>query len=356
MQANMKLKSDKCVMAQTELEYLGHYIGPSGIRPNDKKCAVVRSYPQPKNVREVRQFLGMATYYKKFIKDFAQKSAPLYKLTRPSSRFEWNEECENAFQSLKQALTSPPILRYPDYSKPFFLVTDASTEALSCILSQKDDENREYVICYGGRALKDREKRYHICELELLSIVYGLSYYKHILYSAKIYVVTDCRALQFLKTAPIKGRIARWGFILASHDYSVIYRPGKLNASADALSRRPYPPYRENDEDAALEDNPNMPFMGANLHPPVDTILDQVKLAAEQKVDPNYRDIIEYIQTKSLPDSDSAARRVIISSDLYHVDPRGVLYHTPTTEHSKRLDVGLQIAVPQNRIREILYA
>ena len=155
----------------------------------------------------------MTGYYRRFIKDYAAISRPLQLLTRKQAKLQWSPECQITFAALKTLLINPPISHYPDFSKPFILYTDASGAAIGCTVSLKDDTGADCAICYAGRALEVGEQQYHISEQELLAIFYGQSYFKHYMCSSKVTVVTDCSVLQHLKTAPLRGRIARWALV-----------------------------------------------------------------------------------------------------------------------------------------------
>lgn len=382
IQHNMKLKSDKCVFCRIELEYLGHDITTKGIKCSQKKIDAIQSFPVPTKVREIRQILGMTGYYRRFIKDYAKITRPLQLLTKKGAQLKWTPECQSAFDTLKMEMTNPPILQFPDYSKDFRLYTDASKDAIACVLSQKDENNQDRVICYAGRALKDREMRHHISEQEHMAVVYGLSYFKHYLYNSKVTVITDCSALQYLKTAPLRGRIARWALILSSFDYNVVFRKGSLN-HVDALSRREYQPYREELENQAFTDQPNLPFLGAiigRLNDQINTnsenepltaradvynalqpqaanensLIDQHKLAEEQYLDPAYTDIIDYLEIDYLPSENSQAQTTMVNSEFYYLGSlAGVLYRIPKL-NSRKSDTPVQLAVPRSRVQEIL--
>jgi len=146
--AGLKVKVSKCQFAQREVRYLGHIVSAEGIRPDPAKLDAVVTYPVPKDVGELRRFLGLANYYRRYVKDYSQTAEPLHKLTRKTaSGFQWNEICQQAFELLKEHLVSPPILAYPQFDRPFILYTDASEGAIGAVLSQMED-GRERVIAY----------------------------------------------------------------------------------------------------------------------------------------------------------------------------------------------------------------
>ena len=249
-EAGLKLKPSKCYFAATTVTYLGHNFSKEGVSVDTSKTECVASFPIPKNCTDVRSFLGLATYYKKFVKGFSHISAPLYKLLGESTKFEFTEERKTAFEKLKQALVTTPILRYPDFDKEFFLYCDSSDYSIGYILGQKDDEGREVDIHDGGCALRPAEINYPITHKEGLALVESIKYYHIYLIGRKFTVLTDHQALKSLPTnKDVSGRLARWAIHLQGYDFDIVYKPGKKNGKADALSRRTYPLTPEPKED-----------------------------------------------------------------------------------------------------------
>ena len=176
-EAGLKLQPSKCHFAAKKVTYLGHNFSKEGVSVDISKTECVASFPIRMNRTDVRSFLGLATYYKRLVKGFSHIAAPLYKLLGESTKFEFTEECKTAFENLKQALVTAPILRYPDFDKEFFLYCDSFVYSIGYILGQKDDEGREVVIHYGGRALRPPEINYPITHKEGLALVEGIKYY-----------------------------------------------------------------------------------------------------------------------------------------------------------------------------------
>lgn len=170
-QAGLKLQPSKCVFGAPSVKYLGHVIDKEGVHVDHQKTKVVDNFPTPSNTSEVKGFLGLCNYYRRFIQGFAEIAAPLTQLLKKNSPFVWSDECNKAFLQLKHGLTTAPILAYPNMDRPFVLYTDASGSAIGYILGQIDDQNRERVIAYGGRALKDNEKKWSISERECFALV-----------------------------------------------------------------------------------------------------------------------------------------------------------------------------------------
>ena len=241
-EAGLKLKPSKCHFAAKKITYLGHNFSKEGVSVDTSKTGCVASFPIPKNRTDVRSFLGLATYYKRFVKGFSHIAAPLYKLLGESTKFEFTEECKTAFEKLKQALVAAPILRYPDFDKEFFLDCDSSDYSIGYILGQKDNEGREIVIHYGGCALRPAEINYPITHKEGLALVEGIKYYHIYLIGRKFTVFTDHQALKSLpRNKDVSGKLARWTIHLQGYDFDIVYKPGKKHGNADALSRRTYP-------------------------------------------------------------------------------------------------------------------
>lgn len=239
-QAMMFLKPRKCYFCRTELHFLGHILTKEGVHTDPQKVASVQNSPRPTSTTELRAFLGMTGYYRRFIKDYAHIAAPLTSRTSPYVRFNWDEECEHAWQELKERLVSAPVLRFPDFERPFLLHTDASDIAIGGVLAQLDDDGAEYVVAYGSRKLNPAEKRYPVHERECLSVIHWIKAYRPYLFGHPFTVFTDCGALQWLRTIKDPtGRLARWTMALERFDYELKHRPGQQNANADALSRPP---------------------------------------------------------------------------------------------------------------------
>jgi len=191
------------------------------------------------NTIQVRSFVGLASYYRKFVQDFAKKAALLNRLTQKNHKFEWNDETQNSFEELKQALTEPPILALPTDDDLFILDTDASNESIGAVLSQRQSGD-ERVIAYASRILNRNEKNYCVTRKELLAVIYFLRHFKQYLLGRRFTVRTDYAALTWLRKTPDPiGQQARWVEQLEEYEFVIEHRPGVRHASADALSRRP---------------------------------------------------------------------------------------------------------------------
>ena len=242
-EAGLRLSPSKCFFAQRQIRYLGHILSKEGVLPDSSKFDRVRNLPVPRNETDVKSVLGLFNFYKKFVQGYSKICAPLFGLLQKDKPFLWNESCQNAFDTLKNALINAPVLAYPDMNRGFSLSCDASRSGLGYILGQVGEDNLEHVIAYGGRALRKPEKNYTVTELECLAIVEGIKEYRTYLSSGKFTVYTDHKALKYLqslKTSNPQGRLARWSMELQEFDFDVEFRKGVNNQNADALSRLPF--------------------------------------------------------------------------------------------------------------------
>lgn len=237
--AGLKLKPSKCRLLQKHVAFLGHVVSEQGISTDPMKVEAVTQWPVPTNLREVRAFVGLCSYYRRFVKNFAAISAPLHNLAKKGEVFRWTQECQEAFDYLKEALTSAPVLAMPDDESPWLLDTDASNSAIGAVLSQMQN-GVERVVAYASRKLSKCELNYCVTRKELLAVVHFVKYFKHYLLGRKFTVRTDHAALQWLRKIPEPvGQQARWIGFLEEFDFVVIHRPGAQHLNADALSRKP---------------------------------------------------------------------------------------------------------------------
>ena len=209
-------------------------VSSEGIRVDPKKIEAVLEWRPPRNVTEVRSFLGLAGYYRRFVKGFSIIAAPMTKLLKKESKFVWDSKCQQSFDKLKQMLTEAPVLTQPESGKDFVIYSDASHIGLGCVLMQEGK-----VVAYVSRQLKPHEKNYPTHDLELAAIVLAFKVWRHYLYGEKCYIYTDHQSLKYLPTQKdLNLRQRKWMQTLANYDYVINYHPGKANVVADALSRK----------------------------------------------------------------------------------------------------------------------
>lgn len=236
---NMRLHPDKCEFLRKECCYLGHIITENGVKPDPKKIDIVQNFPVPKNQKQIKSFLGLIGYYRKFVENFSKIAKPLTELLKKNKEFIWTSLQQNAFEILKNILTTKPLLAYPDFEKEFILTTDASQNAIGAILSQGEIFS-DKPIAYASRTLNKAELNYSVTEKEALAIIWAVNYFRHYLYGRKFKIVTDHRPLTWLFNVKDPGsRLIRWRLKLEQYDYEIIYKPGRQNANADCLSRIP---------------------------------------------------------------------------------------------------------------------
>ena len=238
--ANLKLKPKKCVLFQQEVTFLGHVVSYEGIKCDPSKTESIEQWPRPVSKTEVRSFLGLVSYYRRFVPNFSEIAAPLTRLTRKRVKYEWSDQCEEAFQKLKQSLINPPVLAFPTEDDTFILDTDASAYGLGCVLSQIQ-HGEEKVIAYSSRTMNKGQQNYCTTKRELLAVVIFLKQFKHYLYGRKFLIRTDHAPLIWLRNfKDAEGMLARWLSVIETFDYEIQYRPGTKHRNADALSRKPF--------------------------------------------------------------------------------------------------------------------
>ena len=248
----LKLKASKCEFFKSQVQYLGHIVSDEGIQTDPDKIAALKDWPAPTNIKELRSFLGFAGYYRRFVCNYSKIVKPLNALlvghpthkkvrkTKEATLWTWGIEQQTAFDTIIEKLTSPPVLAYTDYTKPFLLNIDASGDGLGAVLYQEQD-GIERVIAYASRGLRASECSYPAHKLEFLALKWAVCDKFHdYLYGSKFTVRTDNNPLTYvLTTAKLDATGHRWLAALSSYDFSLVYRSGKKNADADALSRLP---------------------------------------------------------------------------------------------------------------------
>ena len=317
------------------MEYLGYVVTPDGVRPNPKLMSAVQDYSAPRNVKEIRRFLGLTLFYCRFIPRYAKMAHPLHQLTRKETTFTWSSDCEAAFQELKRRLINPPVLAYPDFEKDFSLETDVSICGLGAVLSQVQPDGRLHPIAYASRALSPSEKNYGITDLETLAVVWAVSHFHYYLYGRCVTIYTDHSAVKaVLGESTPSGKHARWWSRIFSQGIqkaSIVYRAGKDNANADALSRNPQS--TTGGEASELKSDMQVLAIEATSgdgEENISNLLSQSPealtqghqmstLALEQRRDPDLMAMISYLEKGDLPDNLKEARKITAKSPLFCV-------------------------------------
>lgn len=236
-QHHLKLHVDKCEFLRDCVTYLGYVISKDGLLPDETKVVAVRNFPTPQTRKELKGFLGLTGYYRRFIADYSKIAKPLFYLTKKGVSYEWKEPQEVAFNKLKELLTNAPLLQYPNFSKPFILCTDASATAVGAILSQGNIGN-DKPVAYASKALTKAELAYSVIEKEFYAIVWACTHFRPYLYGRPFLIITDHQPLSWISSVKNpSSRLLKWRLRLEEFDYQIMYRRGMLNSGPDALSR-----------------------------------------------------------------------------------------------------------------------
>jgi hypothetical protein len=258
---DLYLKPEKCVWESPRVDYLGLILEKGVTRMDPAKVAGVRSWPIPTTVKQVRSFLGFCNFYRPFIRQFSHTAKPLNELTRKDIPWDWTPRCQDAFETLRQRITSEPVLIQPNLTKPFELEVDASGFALGAVLTQRGDNGKKHPISYYSTTLTEAERNYDIWDLELLAVVKGLRHWRAYLAGSphKVTVYTDhANLLYWRQPQKISRRIAREVLELSEYNIKLRHIPGNTNSRADMLSRRP-------DYDQGERDNENITVLPDHL-------------------------------------------------------------------------------------------
>ncbi len=330
--AGFTLRGSKCFFGRSQVTHLGYEYSAEGVAPSKDKTKAVADWPTPSSAKEVRSFVGLANFYRRFIPKFADIAAPLRDISGSKGVFKWEMVHQEAFEALKQALVSPPILDYPKPTDKFVLTTDASELGLGAVLST----TRGTVVEYASRALTADEKKFATIEKECLAVVWAVRKLRHYLVGARFTLETDHKPLEWLESAKQSRarsqRLERWSLELRAYEFDVVHRPGRDNQHADTLSRRP------------------VTMVG--VHP----TLDEVTLSQAQKQDTVLSVVFKQLEQGELPKASAEwtkfplrrFRQIWLQLELHNsIICRRV--QTPTMPEGK-----LRIVVPRSQRRKLL--
>ena len=347
--AKLRIRLEKCEFFKQEVKFLGFVLTQGGYTTIPNKIEAINKMPAPKDVDLLRRFLGMTSFYRMFIENYAKIADPLFNLLKKDEKFRWNAEHETAFERLKEALTSSKILAYPDFSKPFILETDASNKGIGCVISQ-EVEGEKRPISFASRSLSKAEKNYDTTNKEALAVVWALKKYRYILLGYEITAYVDHQSLVgiFKNTLP-PGRLGRWALAVQEYNITIKYKPGRLNQVPDTLSRLPV--------ESTESQSTNINMMTEDLNNEHENIYgpspawDIDELIKEQQNDPIFGKIYEIVKNRKksniLPDTSDFN---IESNDKYsEYQLRGNILHMEDTDpRSTRLnEVRVRIIVPE---------
>jgi hypothetical protein len=306
----LKLSPKKCVFGSNKMTYLGFVIDENGYRPSLTKIEVIKDLPQPSSVKEIKRFIGIASFFRKHIRNFSTIAEPLTKLTRKEEEFEWKGEQQVAFDELKNILSSEPSLKFPDYSKAFHIFTDASGSGHGGALMQYNEDTKSYsAVSYCSRTLSSSERKWPPVQIELGAIIYALRTFRPYIYDSKVELHTDHKPLSYmLKKADAHPNLARWLIELQNYNINIVHIAGKQNSLADALSRIHEDDEIDTDEDELkdIAEYPtcltiSMPRM--NIETITDVVyirtldgLNTVDIKQAQQEDAEIKEIMRYVE------------------------------------------------------------
>ena len=327
--AQLRLKPKKCQLLRDRVLFLGHVVSEAGIEPDPQKTEKIRNYPTPTDVTSLRRFLGLASYYRRFIRDFATIAAPLNQLTRKDIPFEWSESCRESFERLKSVLVSAPVLAYPRFGpgNTFILETNASKIGLGAVLSQMQGDGAIHPVAYASRATNQPERNYGISELETLALVWAVRYFRQYILGHHCTVYTDHTAcLSILNTARPSGKLARWALTIQEMDLSIKHKAGRKNGNADALSRCPV----STENDSQVDGDGCKVCVGAvnvgeSSQSDLASLSDSEEVKKSQAEDKDISPMLTYLTGGDLPEDEKLARRIVFESKMFNV-VNGVLH------------------------------
>jgi len=372
--AKLRLNPQKSFFCKPEVTYLGHKFNAQGISIDENRTKAVKTFPRPRTSRDLRGFLGILNYWRRFIPSYSTISSPLRELLLKDVPFKWTDRQEKAFNELKDRLCSSPVLGYPSMNSPFIVTTDASKTALGYVLSQIDETGQRRVIAYAGRSLKAHELRYSATDLEMAAVIQAITTWHPYLANQHFTIETDHISLKYLKDLKLgNSRLIRWSLLLSMYQYDIRHVSGKSNTLADCLSRRSYD--KETDETPLMDVNPDTYLLAVKTNSPsrkekrkvskrtttkspVTTVhgSDDVATSVEtssgdddahvatteplvpdvmpptpvtltnQRNDPFFAEIIDYLLDGLVPENKQRATRVLIQAENYTIDD-GLLIH-----------------------------
>eukprot|EP00253_Pinus_taeda_P007233 PITA_07233 len=254
IEMNLSLSPEKCEFLMNEGIVLGHTISHQGLQVDPNKIVIIKKVPPPQKVRDVRSFLGLAGYYRIFIKDFSKLASPLFGLLEKDVEFKWNDDCQGDLNELKDKLVSTPILRGPNWALHFHIHTDASNKAIWAALEQVE-EKLPYAIYFVSKTLSKAEMNYTVTKKEFLVVVHSLNKFRHYITGYQTFVHTDHAAIRYLMNKPyVNAHIIRWLLLLQQFDLTIVDKLGKENVVADFLSRLDLPAGEEGTVDDQMPD------------------------------------------------------------------------------------------------------
>lgn len=372
-QAGLKLRAPKCVLFRKKIKYLGHLLSEQGIAPHKDNTTPVQTLKAPTSVSEVRSFLGMVGYYRKFIRNFACRAKPLTNLTREGAFFKWGQNEQAGFEDLRDALAGRDVLAYPDFTKPFELTTDACNYGMGAVLAQRDAQNCVRPVAFAAKTFGTAEENYPITEKELCAVVWACNHFRVYLESRRFKLFTDHKALKWmLTTSKLSPKMARWVTTLQGFKFDIEHVRGKDNVVADALSRleghcqackRPLAEIVEERADYARmkRHRENRPEVSAAETEEEESMMDKLAhyqiekgdMIRAQVTDKFCLPLIAYLRDGILPNCDRAARKILLSEVDFILD--GDLLFRLQKERGVKHGMRALLVVPRSMAGKILY-
>ena len=353
---NLNAKMSKCEFFKKSLTFLGHIVSRDGIQVCPEKVTSVKEFPIPINVKELRSFLGLSNYYRRFIDGYSNITSVLTKLLQKNVEYTWTTECQSAFDEMKEKLTQAPVLAFADYNLQFILTTDACDSGIGGVLSQCFD-GVEKPVLFLSRTLNEHERNYATTHKECLAIVWCIKQCEHYLLGNKFVIRTDHHALKWLMSVKDhNGRLMRWALMLMEYEFEIQHVKGKTNFVADALSRHPVNMIVSNEEEEEQKHGENNVIIDG-IEVPTGHKLQRVKRM--QLEDEDLLLIILYLTDGTLPEDGKQAeslvhkvlnKYVLIDSTLYH------LWQQSNSNTHPRMEMVQQLVIPKSLRKEILYA
>ena len=320
IKAGLTCKAKKCELFRDQVVYLGHTVGSKGVSADPAKIKAITQMPAPVNLSQLRSFYGCASYYRKLIKNFARIAHNLTQLLKKENEFSWTPDAQLAFDKIREILASDVVLAHPDFDLPFIIQTDASKEGIGAVLTQRDKNGRERIICCASRTLSRDESKWSIPHIEALGIIWGCETFRPYVIGQHFTVETDHGSLRWLMENTQPGRLSRWALRLQEFDFEIKHRAGTSNGNADGFSRLPIP-MDSHIESPSLEnfdklyshnsDQPDVPLFVATrsrsaLEAPEFGYAyhGRKDLIKAQREDNKLQEYIEFIETNTLPTYD----------------------------------------------------
>uniref|UniRef100_A0A8R1I9D7 RNA-directed DNA polymerase n=1 Tax=Caenorhabditis japonica TaxID=281687 RepID=A0A8R1I9D7_CAEJA len=342
-QFNLKVSPKKCEFLKSSISFLGHTISRDNYGPNHANVKTILETSTPKNLPETRRFVGMIGFFRKFIPQFSSIAEPLTRLNKKDEKFTWGPEQEKAFNDLRQAIIEKPVLRFPDYEKPFHIFTDASSIGLGAALMQTEDaDEKQYrPIAYASRTLASTETRWPAIQVEMLAIIFALRHFRPYICLSRIILHTDHRPLRYLLSKnKVNDNLARWLIELQQYDITIEYIEGKRNTVADFLSRSSDAIQAEDQE---MQDVVAFPLCLVSTHEPPPRIFTAItskppiNINEEQAKDPELHTLRAIVERRPTPALD-LQQEWIPHLEAVEVAPQGhlvVQFTNPRTPNPK---------------------